>query len=216
VVHAKRYADRVHQVGLPMHRLSTFAYSLRTQAWLEAVNTESSSRDAAFEVLMLAAQVLNEYEASGVVTSIEEVRLAADLESALINAYKTIQVVCSARSNARIDQAFIKLEEARPWWWFNSARGERDAGRVAVPVQRDRELADLLSGTRLDEFIGEATKGLSAEDRAGYLRQTGLSIVKPQYEDLIPESNRVWDASMLIIDEPIDAKPHTRNFRGGR
>ena len=145
--------------------------------------------------------------------------LVAALDASLNNAYAIVQAVHSIRIEHRIDCATATLNDARPWLWWNSAEGERNAGRIAAAAQRDRELADLRSGTLIDGFLADAVGGLPQSERQGYLRVTGLDIAKPIHEGLIPASKRLWDWREARIEAPEDPQTAIRvpqKSAGGR
>jgi len=216
---AKRHAERLRRTGCVADQLAGFAHALRSRAWLEAINTEAQQREAAIRILQLAKEAYEELEWATGVEADKLDPLVAALDASLRNAYDTIQTVHSIRIEHRIDCATATLEDARPWWWWNSAEGERNAGRIAAAAQRDRELADLRSGTRIDGFLADAVGALPQSEQRGYLRATSLDVAMPNHAGLIPASMRLWDWREARIEAPEEPRTALRvphKSAGGR
>lgn len=216
---AKRHAERLRRTGCVADQMAGFAHALRSRAWLEAINTEGQQREAAIRILALAKEAYEELEWATGVEADQLDPLVAALDASLRNAFSMLQAVHSIRIEHRIDCATATLDDARPWWWWNSAEGERNAGRIAAAAQRDRELADLRSGTLIDGFLADAVGGLPQSERQGYLRVTGLDVAKPIHAGLIPASMRLWDwrdARIEAPEEPQAAIRVPQKSAGGR
>ena len=124
------------------------------------------------------------------------------LDAALTNAFNFTQIVHTLRVNERVDEGSAKLEASRPWYWFNDTEGEREAGRIVAPAQRDSALGDLKCRTRIDGFIADATDGMSGSELSGYLRLTGLDTMEHIHTKLIPRDRLVWDYRTAHLDSP--------------
>lgn len=206
IIRAVRFAERLYVSGSPNDRLAGFMLAIRTQAWREAIGTDGAMQESAIKILKMAKDIRASANEAGPLASPELDDLVGELDVAIASAYDAIQRIRSEMHNPSIDRAFEQLDDARPWWWFNSSRGEIEAGRLVTPAFRDRYLVDLRTESRIDEFVAEAVGGLGQDEREPYLRKSGLSSVKPRHPDLIPEENRVWDASSLALPTTVDAQ----------